>query len=138
MRSPDQQARFHAGSAYRQAACLYIIRSLPSLSAEKGHDDMAEALARDIILHVSSVAEDDPNLKIITWPTFVVGADSTDPARREWARQKMRLLATSCPWGFLYTAMDALEKLWSMEPAGCGQKCWVKTLQNTEMNFLVV
>ncbi|EQL01989.1 acriflavine sensitivity control protein acr-2 [Ophiocordyceps sinensis CO18] len=138
LRASVLQTRIHAGSAYRLAVCLYILRSIPALSAIKCHDVMAEALARDVIYHVSSVADDDPNLKVITWPTFVVGADTTDPARREWVRQKMHFLAASCPWGFLYTAMETLQKLWDMDPDASGQKCWVKTLKENEMNFLVV
>ncbi|KAM4065574.1 fungal specific transcription factor [Hirsutella rhossiliensis] len=138
MRAPVLQTRFHAGSAFRLAVCLYILRSIPTLSAMKCHDDMVDALARDIIYHTSSVPDDDPNLKVITWPIFVVGADTSDPARREWVRQKMHLLAASCPWGFLYTAMETLEKLWNMNLAAKGQKCWVKFLKDNEMNFLVV
>lgn len=138
MRAPVLQTRIHAGSAYRLAVCLYVLRSIPALSAMECSDDVAEALSRDIIYHVSSVPDDDPNLKVVTWPTFVVGADTTNPARREWVRQKMHFLAASCPWGFLYTAMEMLQKLWNMELPAAGQRCWVKTLKENEMNFLVV
>ncbi len=132
------QSRIHAGSAHRLAACLYILQAIPSLSEMKGHDEVAESLSRDIFKHLSSIPDDDPNFKATTWPTFIVGAEATGRARREWVMNRLRRLVVSCPWGFLYTAMDTLQVIWSLDGQNKGTRGWVQTLKDPKLNFLIV
>ncbi|KAJ6446893.1 poly(ADP-ribose) glycohydrolase [Purpureocillium lavendulum] len=75
------QSRIHAGSAHRLAACLYILQAIPSLSEMKGHEEVAEALSRDIFEHLSkrcidrfSILEDeqeDVAGQVLLWPLLV-------------------------------------------------------------------
>ncbi|GJN76991.1 hypothetical protein PLIIFM63780_000479 [Purpureocillium lilacinum] len=132
------QSRIHAGSAHRLAACLYILQAIPSLSEMKGHDEVAESLSRDIFKHLSSIPDDDPNFKATTWPTFIVGAEATGRVRREWVMNRLRRLVVSCPWGFLYTAMDTLQVIWSLDGQNKGTRGWVQTLKDPKLNFLIV
>lgn len=132
------QSRIHAGSAHRLAACLYILQAIPSLSNMKNHEEVAEALSRDIFEHLSSIPDTDPNFKATTWPTFIAGAEASGRVRREWVMDRLQRLVVSCPWGFLYTAMETLQVIWDLDNKGKGTKSWVQTLKDPEMNFLIV
>ena len=132
------QSRIHAGSAHRLAACLYILQAIPSLNNMSGHDEVAESLSRDIFKHLASIPEGDPNFKATTWPTFIAGAEASGRARREWVMDRLRRLFVTCPWGFLYTAMDTLQVIWDFDKQGKATKSWVQTLKDPEMNFLIV
>lgn len=132
------ESRKHAASAHRLAACLYILQAIPSLSNMTDHDEVAEALSRDIFKHLSHIPDDDPNFKATTWPTFIVGAEASGRARREWVMDRLQRLVRSCPWGFLYTAMETLQVVWNLDNNGKGTKSWVQTLKDPEMNFLIV
>ncbi|PFH55720.1 hypothetical protein XA68_17731 [Ophiocordyceps unilateralis] len=136
LRLPSVETRYHAGSAHRLAVCLYTMRAIPSLCSLKSNRQLAKALTDGVIRHVSAISGDDPNFKVVTWPTFVVGAESTTPAAREWAAHKLKQLASTCPWGFLHTALETLRRLWSMDSEE--SRCWVKTLKESEFHFLVV
>ncbi|RDA89250.1 hypothetical protein CP532_0530 [Ophiocordyceps camponoti-leonardi (nom. inval.)] len=138
LRAPSIETRTHAGSAHRLAVCLYTMRAIPSLCAEDSNKQLSRALVDGIIRHVSAIPSDDPNLKVITWPSFVVGAESTDPAVRDWTAQKFELLAATCPWGFLNTALETLHRLWSMDYPETGPRCWVRTLKESDFHFVVV
>lgn len=132
------ESRIHAGSAHRLAACLYILQAIPSLSKMSRHDEIAEALSHDIFEHLSSIPDDDPNFKATTWPTFIMGAEASGRERRQWVIERLRRLVVSCPWGFLYTAMETLQVIWDLDNRGMGSKSWVQTLKDPEMNFLIV
>ncbi|KAM0664444.1 hypothetical protein ACQRIU_007026 [Beauveria bassiana] len=138
LRSATVQTRIHAGHAHRLAACLYILRAIPAISSLQDADTNANLLASSAMQHISSISDDDANLKVITWPTFVVGADSDDPARREWAMARLRQLATYWPWGFLYNAMDTLERLWCLEYDKSSGRSWVHVVKESEPDFLIV
>ncbi|KAM3432106.1 hypothetical protein MY4824_006773 [Beauveria thailandica] len=132
------QTRIHAGHAHRLAACLYILRAIPAMNSLQDSDMVAKQLASSAISHISSIPDNDANLKVITWPTFVVGADSDDAARREWAMGRLRQLATYWPWGFLYNAMDTLERLWCLNYDKSSGRSWVHAVKESEPDFLIV
>ncbi|EFY96137.2 Zn(2)-Cys(6) zinc finger domain protein [Metarhizium robertsii] len=132
------QSRIHAGSAHRLAACLYILQAIPSMSQMNDHGQVAEALSRDIFKHLSSIPDNDPNFKATTWPTFIAGAEAGGRARREWVMDRLQRLVRSCPWGFIYTAMETLQVIWDLDNKGQGTKSWVQTLKDPQMNFLMV
>lgn len=132
------QSRIHAGSAHRLAACLYILQAIPPLSKMKNRDEVSEQLSRDIFEHLSSIPDEDPNFKATTWPTFIAGAEARGRARRNWVMDRLQRLVVSCPWGFLYTAMETLQVIWDLDNKGKATKSWVQTLKDPEMNFLIV
>ncbi|RCI13349.1 hypothetical protein L249_0795 [Ophiocordyceps polyrhachis-furcata BCC 54312] len=138
LRAPAVDTRTHAGSAHRLAVCLYTMRAIPSLCALESNKELSKALADGIIRHVSAISSDDPNFKVVTWPTFVVGAESTSPAARGWTTRKFELLASTCPWGFLNTALETLRRLWSTDGPEMEPRCWVRTLKESDFHFLVV
>ncbi|KAM3450887.1 hypothetical protein NHJ6243_009715 [Beauveria neobassiana] len=138
LRSATVQTRIHAGHAHRLAACLYILRAIPAMNSLQDSDMVAKLLASNAIQHISSIPDDDANLKVITWPTFVVGADSDDAARREWAMGRLRQLATYWPWGFLYNAMDTLERLWCLDYDKSSGRSWVHVVKESDSDFLIV
>ncbi|KAL2759331.1 hypothetical protein ACRALDRAFT_1060596 [Sodiomyces alcalophilus JCM 7366] len=133
------ESRLHAGSAHRLASCLYILQAVPSVGRFLP-PDAAETLERDIMLHLSSIPEGDPNFKAITWPTFIAGAEARDPDRQAWVMDRLQRLVLNCPWGFIYTAMDALQVIWDMQKGQEGEpsRSWVHMLKDPDMNFLIV
>jgi hypothetical protein len=131
------QSRIHVGSAHRLAACLYTSQAIPNAGAHLG-DDAGERLSRQIFEHMASVPDEDPNFKALAWPTFIAGAETKNPERRQWIMNRLRRLVFYCPWGFLYTAMEALQVIWALDSDGKGQKGWVQTLRDPELNFLIV
>lgn len=130
------ESRIHAGSAHRLAACLYILQAIPCVSTIVG-DGVGETLSHDIFEHLSSIPDEDPNFKATTWPTFIAGAEATDPARRVWVMHRLQRLVVCCPWGFLFTAMETLQVLWGLGDER-GDKSWVQTLKDPDLNFLIV
>jgi hypothetical protein len=104
----------------------------------EGHDEVAEELSRQIFKHLSSIPDSDPNFKATTWPTFIAGAEASGRARREWVMDRLRRIVVSCPWGFLYTAMETLQVIWDLDNKGRGTKTWVQALKDSDMNLLIV
>ncbi|ODA83152.1 hypothetical protein RJ55_01662 [Drechmeria coniospora] len=132
------QSRIHTGSAHRIAACLYILQAIPNLRAIPGHDDLAKTLSDDLFRHLSSVPEEDVNFKATAWPTFIAGAEASTLDRRAWVMDRLQKLVVSCPWGFLYTAMDTLQIIWHLDSQSDGARSWVQTLKDPNLNFLIV
>lgn len=135
LRDTPIQSRVHAGSAHRLAACLYTLKAIPSMSTLESYDGVAEALREEIFEHLSCVPDDDPNFKATSWPTFIAGAETSSEERQQWVMDRLQRLSVCCPWGFLYTAMDTLPVIWELD---LGQRSWVQTLKDPEMNFLIV
>lgn len=133
------QSRIHAGSAHRLAGCLYILQAVPSVGGIVG-SEFADTLRHELFTHLSSIPDDDPNFKATTWPTFIAGAETTDPESRVWVMDRLQRLVANCPWGFLYTAMDTLQVLWGLDTEGEDGKrrSWVQTLKDPSLNFLIV
>ncbi|ROT43772.1 hypothetical protein SODALDRAFT_320156 [Sodiomyces alkalinus F11] len=132
------ESRLHAGSAHRLASCLYILQAIPSV-ARFLPPDAAETLERDIMFHLSSIPEGDPNFKATTWPTFIAGAEARDRHQQAWVMNRLQRLVLNCPWGFIYTAMDALQVIWDMQRGeGEESRSWVQMLKDPDMNFLIV
>ncbi|XWW93736.1 hypothetical protein V2A60_001672 [Cordyceps javanica] len=130
------ESRIHAGSAHRLAACLYILQAVPAVGAAVG-PEFAQDLSREIYEHLASVPDDDPNFKATTWPTFIFGAEATDEKQRKWVMDRLQRLVVNCPWGFLYTAMETLPVIWSLDKEKASRG-WIQTLKDPDMNFLLV
>lgn len=130
------ESRFHAGSSHCLAACLYTIQAIPDAGAYLG-EGAGERLSKEILEHLAMVPDDDPNFKATTWPTFIAGAEAKDPQTRAWIMNRLRRLLFWCPWGFLYTAIETLEVIWSLDGKR-GNRGWVQTLTDPDVNFLIV
>ncbi|KAK6216999.1 acriflavine sensitivity control protein acr-2 [Colletotrichum tabaci] len=134
------ESRIHAGSAHRLAACLYILHALPSASILVPVD--REELDSQIFYHLSCIHDEDPNFKATCWPTFVAGAGTSDPERRKWILNRLKMLMIATPWGFIMTAMDTLHTIWNIEesvdPDTQVERTWVQKLKASNLNFIIV
>ncbi|KOS20752.1 Acriflavine sensitivity control protein acr-2 [Escovopsis weberi] len=137
LRNVCHRSRSHAGSAHRAAACLYILQAIPAAGEELA-GGLADQVREDLYRHLSSIADDDPNFKATSWPTFIAGAEAVDAERRAFIMDRLGRLVCHTPWGFIYTAMDTLPVLWSLVEQHQGSKSWVQILQDTNFNFLIV
>lgn len=130
-------SRIHAGSAHRVALCLYILQAVPSLGQVVG-PELREQLGQDIFSHLDKIPDHDPNFKATTWPTFIAGAEAYGQPRQDWIMNRLQRLVVSCPWGFLYTAMEALPVIWGMDDKEKGTRNWLQALKDPNLNFLIV
>lgn len=130
-------SRLRTGTVHRLAACLYIVQAFPSIETWLG-DGVVDTLVEDFYHSLSCIPTDDPNIKATPWPTFIFGSTAKTPERQAWVMDRLKLLTTICPWGFLYTAMETLQRLWGLEAEGKLTKGWLQTLRDPEMNLLVV
>ncbi|KAH7157383.1 fungal-specific transcription factor domain-containing protein [Dactylonectria estremocensis] len=130
-------SRFRVASAHRLGTCLYILHAIPSLDAVYS-DEMVDMLLEELQQTLISIPEDDPNYKATAWITFVFGASVKTTEMKEWVIDRIKSLMLESPWGFLYAARDALHKLWGLHAEGKGNRSWVKSLRDLDMDFLVV
>lgn len=133
----SMQSRMHAGSAHRLAACIYILQAVPSVGERLG-PEFVTFLTDDLLAHLNMIPVEDPNFKATTWPTFIIGAETRNPERQKQIMERLRVMTTVCPWGFIHTAMDTLQVIWNLAAEERGSKSWVQTLRDPEMNFLIV
>ena len=107
--------REHVASAHRSAACLYILQAVPSTRAlgPISSDD----LVTDILAHLERVGERDAHFKATSWPTFVAGAETRDPETRTWLLGRLLAVWRVCPWGYIFTAVGMLKKMWELRDA---------------------
>ncbi|PHH59221.1 hypothetical protein CDD81_3555 [Ophiocordyceps australis] len=143
LRDSPVQSRIHAGTAHRLAACLYILQAVPALGARVDSDaslcGVAEELKADLFEHLALVPnDDDPNFKATTWPTFIAGAEAESLDRRQWIMERLRRLVVACPWGFIFTSMDTLQFIWSLDSQGRRPSSWIQMLKDPDLNFLIV
>ncbi|KAL6826268.1 fungal-specific transcription factor domain-containing protein [Trichoderma camerunense] len=131
------QSRMHAGASHRLAACIYILQAIPSAGERLG-PEFAAFLTDDLLAHLNMMPVEDPNFKATTWPTFIIGAETRDPVRQKFIMERLRIMTTVCPWGFIHTAMETLQVIWNLAAEERGSKSWVQTLKDPEMNFLIV
>lgn len=130
-------SRVHAAWSHLFAACLYILRAIPSVTAMVD-EQTVRAFGEGLIHHLESVPDADPNFKATTWPSFIAGAEAREPERRRWAMDRLHRLFLRCPWGFLYTAMEAVQAIWDSQGAEEEDRSWVQLLKNSGEYYLIV
>ncbi|KAK0623923.1 fungal-specific transcription factor domain-containing protein [Immersiella caudata] len=142
----DLDARERIASAHRAAARLYISLIMPE------DDDSPECprpnydgFVKEILDHLSSVPFDHMLLKGAVWPTFMAGAQTDDPARRESCRERLGAAYTqyphTCPWGYVRTAIEMLNMIWAnkeMEGGEGGKGNWLLKLRNSGGRALII
>ncbi|RXG44578.1 hypothetical protein VDGE_05342 [Verticillium dahliae] len=129
------ESRIHAGSAHAMAACLYLLQAIPVVRHHLPANTQ-DLFERELMHHLSSIPDDDPNFKATTFPTFIAGAETRDPIKQAWVMDRLQRLLRNTPWGFIYTAMEALPQIWSL--ADDNSLGWVQTLKDPKMNFLII
>lgn len=136
--------REHVASAHRAAACLYILQAIPS-ARERAAPLSSEALVVDILDHLSRVGEGAEHFKATSWPTFVAGAETRDPATRAWLLGRLLAIWRVCPWGYIFTAVEMLRRMWELgdakaEEAGGegGRISGLRELWAMHLDFLLI
>jgi hypothetical protein len=109
----DHASRSHVASAHRSATCLYILQALP---ATRSHSPVGrDELVSDIVSHLSHIDERNPHFKATAWPAFVAGAETQDDNTRQWLMRRLLAAWEVCPWGYIFTAVDMLQRMWRVQ-----------------------
>ena len=136
LRQIPLESRINAGLAHRLAASLYIVQAIEpvrKIFGQVGTDALDQALFEQL----SKIPPEDPNFKATTWPTFISGAGAKDTQRRVWVMERLQKHLGTCPWGFIFTAMETLQIVWRLDSPG-RDRTWVQTLKDPRLNFLMV
>jgi len=102
----------------------------------------AGELLDDILRRLSEVGEGDPLFKATSWPTFIAGAETTDPQWRAWALRRLLEVWGCCPWGYVVTAVEMLRETWRGRDGGDGEEVegrgWLREVWDMDFGCLIV
>ncbi|EHK50284.1 uncharacterized protein TrAtP1_007354 [Trichoderma atroviride] len=136
----DIESRIHIASAHRSAVCLYILQALPLVRAVRPVD--TEFLVGDILGNLGQISVDDPYYKATSWPTFIAGAETRDTEKRTWAMKRLLGIWETCPWGYLFTAIELLKAAWELQDTrgsnGEISSNWLQGLKERGFEYLIV
>ncbi|KAL7924536.1 fungal-specific transcription factor domain-containing protein [Trichoderma austrokoningii] len=136
----DIESRMHIASAHRSAVCLYILQALPLVRAVRPVD--TEFLVGDILGNLGQISVDDPYYKATSWPTFIAGAETRDTEKRTWAMKRLLGIWETCPWGYLFTAIELLKAAWELQDSqGANDEVgsnWLQGLKERGFEYLIV
>ncbi|KAK4154431.1 fungal-specific transcription factor domain-containing protein [Chaetomidium leptoderma] len=138
----DLDTRVNIALAHRATACLYVLLAIPEAAPFASSVDL---LVQEVLSHLAAVPADHILLKGTIWPTFVVGAQTDDPAQRAWCTERMQAVWARnpwiCPWGYIRTAVQMMRDLWEArdrEPVGAGKRNWLLELKSMRDKCLIV
>jgi hypothetical protein len=140
----DLKQRVRIASAHRSAVCIYLARVLPATHPllDPASDTALvnlTMLANDVVQHISHLKPGDAVFKCICWPLFLAGAESEDPAQREWIMNILDTLYSEMYWGYLHTVKRVLETIWlCKDRAELGSdNCWVDEVKEMGTDVLI-
>ncbi|KAK3339673.1 fungal-specific transcription factor domain-containing protein [Lasiosphaeria hispida] len=137
----DLQVRVGIASAHRATACLYACLVVPAVGGHVPAEMQPDGLVLEILEHLATVPVDHALLKGTVWPTFMAGAQTDDVVWRGWCLDRLRAVWTKnpwiCPWGYIRTATEMLEKIWDGRAALDGRN-WLQQLKGSKDNCLIV
>jgi hypothetical protein len=140
----DLQQRVRIAFAHRSAVCIYLARVLPCtnplLDPTSGSALVSlTALADDVVYHISLIRPGDAVFKCICWPLFLAGAESENPAQREWIMNTIDTMYHEMYWGYLHAVKRVLETIWlCKDKAAAGaDNCWVDEVKDLGMDILI-
>ncbi|KAF2845613.1 hypothetical protein T440DRAFT_543784 [Plenodomus tracheiphilus IPT5] len=140
----DLTQRIRIASAHRSAVCIYLARVLPStnplLDPSSGSALVSlTGLADDVVHHISHLRPGDALFKSICWPLFLAGAESEDPAQREWIMETLDELYGVMFWGYLKMSKTVLERIWRLKDGGAlgVGNCWVEEVKEFGSEILI-
>lgn len=140
----ELEYRRHIAATFRAAAALYILLAAPGARGQalRQHQSQSQPradtdvpaplslsgeqltflaalpstpdLASTILHHMSFIPPHSPLFKFATWPTFLTGVETADPARRKWVLDRLRGMRDICPWGMLTSTIETLVQIWRM------------------------
>jgi hypothetical protein len=134
----DLSERLHMASAHRSAVCIYLVRFLPCsnplLNPSGGSAVVSlTGLADDVVHHISQLKAGDTLFKSISWPLFLAGAESEDPAQRAWILKTLDCFYTVMRWGYIQTVKRVLEAIWRFKDEGADMWATEVKKMGTEM-----
>ncbi|KAL2807831.1 fungal-specific transcription factor domain-containing protein [Aspergillus granulosus] len=143
-----QQSRIHIALAHRAAVQIYIIRSVDGLPLDPSPyiGNTTEVLVSSIVTHLSHIGISDPMFKATCWPTFIAGAETDNPAYRQWAVGRLREFWSLIPWGYIRTAVEVMRTSWEvgdLNGDGDGDggmkrgRSWIQGLKALERGWLI-
>jgi hypothetical protein len=136
----EVKSRVCVASAHRSATCLYIQQALPLVRAVRPVD--SEFLVNDILTNLSMVKESDWFFKASSWPIFIAGAETRDAEKRTWCLHRLLAIWETCPWGYIFTAIEMLKATWEMQdaqsPAEAHDVNWLQVLKRLGYDYLIV
>ncbi|KAL4770698.1 fungal-specific transcription factor domain-containing protein [Aspergillus nidulans var. acristatus] len=139
-------SRIHTALAHQNALLTYICRSVDSIVSPTALGESTETLVTNIVTHLSFVGSTDPVFVATTWPTFIAGAETDNPVYRRWAVDRLAEFWSLMPWGYVRTAIEAMETTWRLRDeagargrAGGGLKreSWIQQLKELEKYWLI-
>lgn len=138
---PDMESRVHVASAYRSAACLYILQALPPVRAMRPVE--AELLVSDIVAHLTQIANDDPYFKATSWPAFIAGVETREAEKRSWTLKRLLAIWGICSWGYIFAAIEMLKATWAVQDRADGTALrtgvnWLQGLKDMGFDCLIV
>ncbi|KAH8598856.1 fungal-specific transcription factor domain-containing protein [Bisporella sp. PMI_857] len=107
---PDTSQRVHIASAYKSAVLIYALRALRP--HQIGNSFPIPELASQIIDDLATIPIDGPFLKCILWPTFIAGAESEVPERREAVKALFHIFWISFRSINAANAVAVLDQIW--------------------------
>ncbi|KAK4120211.1 hypothetical protein N657DRAFT_636679 [Parathielavia appendiculata] len=138
----DLSIRVDLALAHRATACLYVLLAVPEAAPSSSAVDL---LVQEVLDHLAAVPVDHVMFKGTMWPTFLVGAQTDDPAQRAWCTERLETVWENapliCPWGYIRTAVRKMQDLWQardQDPAGRGKRNWLLELKNMREKCLIV
>lgn len=144
----DLEVRISLANAHRVAACLYIVLVVPRVSDALQLPCIltAESLLVETLGYLASVPVEHSLAKGAIWPTFMAGAQADDPVIRQWCLERMRVVGHStpwvCPWGYIDSAMDMLQRVWQMRDDKTnyrqGSLNWLQEMRAMKDHCLIV
>ncbi|KAL4978294.1 hypothetical protein BDW66DRAFT_158371 [Aspergillus desertorum] len=139
-------SRVHTALAHQNALLTYICRSVDGIAPPAALGEDTDTLVANIITHLSLVGPADPIFVTTTWPTFIAGAETDNPAYRRWALDRLAEFWIRMPWGYVRTAMEVMRTTWRWrdEARGRGRavsaakrESWIQQLKGLERYWLI-
>jgi hypothetical protein len=142
--SENLEHRMRIAAAHRAAVCIYLARVLPCTNPLLDPSSPSAlvsltGLATDIVHHISYLKPGDTLFKSISWPLFLAGAESEDPAQRTWIMNTLDDFYSLLYWGYIRTVKKVLVTIWSCKDkaAAGADNCWVDEVKVLGPDLLI-
>lgn len=153
---PDLSARIALATIYKAAVYLYASRVLsrprsdssipPRFSLPADH----KPIATELVNQLSLIPRSDPHFKCLIWPTFIAGAESTNPAQRPVILQLLSNLFYDITSVNVRNAAWVLSLMWQKQDAKREKKSvqggdyddddfdWIQELDDSKIDWLFI
>lgn len=149
---PNVARRDIIASAHRAAVIIYLSRALIASDPYRPRSTDLESIVTEALHHLSPIQPPNPMFIGTIWPTFIVGAETSDPRTQKWVADRFEELANFAPMhkGVIRAAVHELEYCWTgkrMNTIGQGRIGeelaegadfdWLAALKRRKANLLI-